>query len=88
MPVQNSWTPLHSRMMQTRLGQPEVGSPNISARTMTKIMPMNASRQNRTPTPAAISSGVVEKPTMPSMEYLNRPQKFHLVVPATRSMFS
>ena len=36
----------------------------------------------------AISSGVVEKPTMPSMEYLNRPQKFHLVVPATRSMFS
>ena len=51
-------------------------------------MPMNARMQNSTPTPAAMSSGVVEKPTMPSMEYLKSPQKFHLVVPATRSMFS
>ena len=32
-------------------------------------------------------SGAVEKPTMPSIEYLSRPQKFHFVVPATRSTF-
>ena len=75
-------------MMQTMLGQPEVGSPKSSARTTTNRMPTKAARQNTTPAPAAITSGAVEKPTMPSMEYLNRPQKFHLVLPATRSTFS
>ena len=88
MPRQNSCTPLHSSMMHTMLGQPEVGSPNSSARTATNTMPMNAATQNSTPAPAASTSGAVEKPTMPSMEYLNRLQKFHLVWPATRSMFS
>ena len=87
MPVHSSCTPLHKRMMQTRLGQPEVGSPNISARTTTIMMPTNANTQKARPRPAAISSGAVEKPTMPSIEYLSRPQKFHFVVPATRSTF-
>ena len=45
MPVHSSCTPLHKRMMQTRLGQPEVGSPNISARTTTIMMPTNANTQ-------------------------------------------
>ena len=47
-------------MMQTRLGQPEVGSPNISARTTTIMMPTNANTQKARPRPAAISSGAVE----------------------------
>ena len=87
MPRQNSCTPLHSSIMQTMLGQPAVGSPKIRARTTTKIMPTNAARQKITPASAAITSGWVENPTMPSMEYLNRLQKFHLVWPATRSTF-
>ena len=49
---------------------------------------MKAATQKMTPAAAAASSGVVEKPTMPSMEYLKRLQKFHLVWPATRSTFS
>lgn len=79
MPRANSCKPPISRMMQIRLGQPATGSPNRIARTATKIIPKNAPRQHRSPEMEANTSGAVEKPTIPSIEYLNSDQKFHLV---------
>ena len=75
-------------MMQIMAGKPATGSPQISV-LMKKY---NSSRmdtpQKTTPVMDAIASGAVEKAVMPSMEYRNSFQKFHLVSPATRSTFS
>ena len=69
-------------------GQPEVGSPKISVLTMIKMIATNATRQNTIPITDAITSGAVEKATMPSKAYRNNFQKDHFVSPADRSIFS
>ena len=38
IPRQNNWIPLTKKMIQTRLGHPDVGSPNISVLIMIKII--------------------------------------------------
>lgn len=49
---------------------------------------MNDIKQNIIPMIDENNRGVVEKPIMLSIEYANNFQKFHLVVPATLSVFS
>ena len=44
--------------------------------------------QLKMPTNVAILSGASEKFIMPSSEYLNNDQKFQVVSPAERSLFS
>ena len=80
--------PLVIRIMHTREGQPETGSPKISFLTMINTIIRKAITQNRIPTKEAISSGAVEKAVIPSMEYTSSFQKFHLVSPLARSTFS
>ena len=73
--------------MLIMLGHPATGSPKSNALRTTIMMPMNAASQQKTPKNEAKARGTVEKPAIPSMEYLNNDQKFHLVFPATRSIF-
>ena len=80
--------PLVIRIMHTREGQPETGSPKINFLTMINTIIRKAITQNRIPTKEAISSGAVEKAVIPSMEYTSSFQKFHLVSPLARSTFS
>ena len=58
--------PLVIRIMHTREGQPETGSPKISFLTMINTIIRKAITQNRIPTKEAISSGAVEKAVIPS----------------------
>ena len=74
--------------MQTREAQPSTGSPQISLRTMTKMIAIKETNVRKIPPKDAIDNGVWEKLTMPSRAYLNSFQKLHLVSPATRSTFS
>ena len=69
--------PLVIRIMHTREGQPETGSPKISFLTMINTIIRKAITQNRIPTKEAISSGAVEKAVIPSMEYTSSFQKFN-----------
>ena len=88
IPVQKNCTPLVIRMMHTREGQPDTGSPKISFRTMINMIIKKAMIQNSTPTKEAIRSGAVENAVIPSREYTRSFQKFHLVSPLARSTFS
>ena len=69
-------------------GHPETGSPKIMARRKINRVPTNATAQNSIPAKEAMDNGAVENATIPSREYKNSFQKFHLVSPATRSTFS
>ena len=88
MPVQKNCTPLVIRIIHTSEGQPDTGSPKISLRTIINMIIIKAITQNNTPTNEAIKSGAVENAVIPSREYTNSFQKFHLVSPLARSTFS
>ena len=77
-----------SSMTQIMLGHPATGSPNIIALTTTNTIPANARRQNSSPMIDEKTSGTMEKPTIPLIEYLSSERKFHLLFPAARSTFS
>lgn len=74
--------------MQTKEGQPVVGSPCTNARTIINNIAINEPAHDKAPTKEAIFNGASEKFTIPSMEYLNKLQKDQDVSPATRSRFS
>ena len=86
--MENSCNPPMSSMTQIMLGHPATGSPNIIALTTTNTIPANARRQNSSPMIDEKTSGTMEKPTIPSIEYLSSERKFHLLFPAARSTFS
>ena len=71
IPVQKNCTPLTMRMMHTRDGQPDTGSPNISFRMMMKKIIKKATTQKNAPMTEASISGTVENAQMPSREYRN-----------------
>ena len=71
--------------MHTSDGQPDVGSPNTIVRTIVKIISTNARKQNSSPSTETNASGAVEDASIPSREYRNSFQKFHLEAPAWRS---
>lgn len=50
------------------LGQPETGSPKISARININKTPIKENRQHKSPINDAIDSGTVENATIPSKE--------------------
>ena len=79
--------PLTKKIIHTRLGHPDVGSPYTRVLTIIKMIKINDITQKRIPTNEAIASGVVEKATIPSIAYWNNFQNDHLVSPATLSMF-
>ena len=66
-------------MMHTMLGQPEVGSPNSSARTATNTMPMNAATQNSTPGPGRQHQRRGGEADDAFDGIFEQAQKFHLV---------
>ena len=68
IPVQKSWIPLTMKMIHTRDGQPDTGSPQIKVRTMMIRIIKKDSIQKTTPTIDANDSGATEKPVIPSKE--------------------
>ena len=66
IPIQNNWTPLTKKIIHAKLGQPDVGSPNISVFMIITIIIINAIRQNIIPAIELIASGAVEKAVIPS----------------------
>ena len=66
IPIQNSWIPLTKKMIHTKLGQPDVGSPTISVLTIIIRIKMNDIRQKIIPTIELIANGAVEKAIIPS----------------------
>lgn len=66
IPKQNSWIPLTKNIIQTRLGQPDVGSPNIRVLTIMNIIIIKAIKQNNIPVIELIARGAVEKAIIPS----------------------
>ena len=68
IPVQKNCTPPINNMIHTWDAQPDTGSPKISFLTITKIIMIKASAQNRTPITDAKSSGTVENARIPSTE--------------------
>ena len=71
MPVQNNWMPPTIKIMHTKDGQPDTGSPQISVRTTITTIIKNDIRQNSTPAIEARESGATENPVIPSSEYRN-----------------
>ena len=87
IPIVSNWKPPRKRITVMRDGQPEVGSPKTKVRITIRITMIKAKIQDNSPPIKAIFSGASEKLTIPSIEYLNRDQKFQDVSPATRSTF-
>ena len=69
--------------MQTKEGQPLVGSPYISVFPIIISINKKDTKQKIIPRTDAKISGVVEKAVIPSIAYLNNFQKDHFVSPAT-----
>ena len=68
IPKQNNWIPLTKKIIQTVLGQPDTGSPNISVLQIITIIMINEIMQNNIPAIEDINKGTVEKPIMLSIE--------------------
>ena len=66
IPIQNSWIPLTKKIIQAKLGQPDVGSPKIIVLIIIAIIKMNAIIQKIIPAIELIASGTVEKAIIPS----------------------
>ena len=64
-------------MIQARDGQPPTGSPQRSVLMMITRIAIKAMMQNSNPTTAEITSGVVEKATIPSIAYANSFRKLN-----------
>ena len=75
-------------IIETKDGQPDTGSPQISARTTTIIKKINEIKHITSPKIEDTYSGVVLYAIKPSSAYLNNFQNDHLVCPALRTMFS
>src|SRR5699024_5737476 len=88
IPKHNSCRPPTNKNIDTIEGHPLVGSPKIRVRITMTIKAIPAPRQERAPTIDAKFKGASEKLIIPSIEYLNKLQKFQEVSPATRSRFS
>ena len=58
--------PLTKKMIHTKLGQPDVGSPKISVLTIITNIMMNAIMQKIIPVIELIASGAVENAVIPS----------------------
>lgn len=66
MPRQNNWIPLTKKIIHTKLGHPDVGSPNIRVFIMIIKIIINAMIQKIIPAIELIASGAVEKASIPS----------------------
>lgn len=66
IPIQNNWIPLTKKIIHTKLGHPEVGSPNISVLIMINNISRKAIRQKIIPAIELIARGAVENAMMPS----------------------
>ena len=66
IPMQNSWIPLTKKRIHARLGQPDVGSPNINVFIIITIIRINAIKQKIIPAIELIASGAVENAIIPS----------------------
>ena len=86
--MQNNWRPLTRKIIQTKDGQPDVGSPKIRVLIIIMIIIKNAIKQKRTPKTDDKTNGTVEKAVIPSKEYLKSFQNDHFVSPATLFTFS
>ena len=64
--MQNSWIPLTKKMIHTRLGHPDVGSPYIRVLIIINSIMINAIMQNNIPAIELIASGAVENAIIPS----------------------
>ena len=88
MPMQNNCTPPKNVMIQAKEAQPSTGSPNNSLRTVINKTARKANAVIIRPNQEAMLSGACEKLIIPSMAYLVSFQKFHLLSPAERFLFS
>ena len=68
MPMQRSCMPPIKNIMQARLGQPDTGSPKIRVFAIITTIIIAEIKQNSIPKIEEITSGMVEKATIPSME--------------------
>ena len=66
--MQNIWTPAIRLIIQTREGQPVVGSSQIIVLITINAIKINAIRQNKNPIIDAMAKGAVENATIPSSE--------------------
>ena len=87
MPRQKSCSPPMKMITQMMEAHPSTGSSNISLRSTITIRARKETPVMLVPNQEAMVSGACEKLMIPLMAYLNSFQKFHLVSPATRSIF-
>ena len=84
--MESNCKPPKKRRIVTIEVQPEVGLPIIKVLTTIKNIKIKDTRHTNPPTKKDMLSGASEKLIIPSSEYLNRDQKLHEVLPATRSI--
>ena len=86
--MHESCIPPISIIIHTSEGHPLVGSPYISFLIIINTIMTNAKSIQSIPKNEEITSGAVENPMTPSIEYINNFQNDHFVSPATLSTFS
>ena len=87
-PIDNSIIPPKKSMAQRVVVYPGTSIPNIIVLISVTILYINAKIDIKNPIPVTILSGVIEKLVIPSIAYLNNPQKLHFVEPRGLSTFS
>ena len=80
--------PPKKSMAQRVVVYPGTSIPNIIVLISVTILYKNAKIDIKKPIPVTILSGVIEKLVIPSIAYLNNPQKLHFVEPRGLSTFS
>src|SRR3712207_261917 len=88
IPIVSNWIPPSKNIEHIIVGNPSTTSPNNKVFTTNTIIIKNAPKKDSIPRKLEIIRGVVEKATIPSIEYFTKLLNPHLLSPNVLSILS